>query len=42
MQKYDLPILIGIYLILALFAFVISPNVINLWESIDIIEITIC
>ena len=41
MQKYDLPILVGIYLLLALFAFVISPNVINLWESIIIFSLTI-
>lgn len=41
MQKYDLPILVGIYLILTLFAFVISPNVINLWESIIIFSLTI-
>ena len=41
MQKYDLPILVGIYLLLTLFAFVISPNVINLWESIIIFSLTI-
>ncbi len=41
MQKYDLPILVGIYTILAIFAFVISPNVINLWESIIIFSLTI-
>lgn len=34
MQKYDLPILGGIYLILALFSFIITPGIINLWESI--------
>lgn len=41
MQKYDLPILVGIYTILAIFAFVISPNVINLVESIIIFSLTI-
>lgn len=39
-QKYDLPILIGIYLLLTLFSFVISPGVINLWESIIIFSLT--
>lgn len=34
MYKYDIPILIGIYVLLFLFAFLISPNVLQLWESI--------
>ena len=34
MQKYDIPILIGIYLLLMLFSFVITPNIINLVEAI--------
>ena len=41
MKKYDLPILMGIYLLLMLFSFVISPLVINLWESIIIFSLTI-
>ena len=41
MQKYDLPILAGIYLLLALFAFVISPGKIVLWESIILFSLTI-
>lgn len=40
MQKYDLPILTGIYILLALFAFVISPQTIVLWESIIIFVLT--
>lgn len=40
MQKYDLPILTGIYILLALFAFVISPQTILLWESIIIFVLT--
>ena len=34
MQKYDLPILFGIYILLALFGFVITPGVINVIEAI--------
>ena len=41
MQKFDLPILAGIYLLLALFAFVISPGTIVLWESIILFSLTI-
>ena len=35
-RKFDLPILMGIYVILALFAFVISPKLLEQWESIII------
>ena len=41
MKKYDLPILIGIYLLLILFAFVISSGVIEVWESIILFSFTI-
>ena len=41
MKKYDLPILMGIYLLLILFAFVISSGTIEVWESIIIFSITI-
>ena len=41
MKKYDLPILLGIYLLLILFAFVISSGTIEVWESIIIFSITI-
>ena len=41
MKKYDLPILMGIYLLLILFAFVISSGVIEVWESIIIFSITV-
>ena len=34
MQKYDLPILAGIYVLLALFAFVITPGTIQTWEAV--------
>ena len=40
MQKYDLPILSGIYLLLGLFSFVVSPGTIVLWESIIIFVLT--
>ena len=40
MQKYDIPILVGIYALLALFSFVITPNTINIWESIILFAIT--
>ena len=40
MQKYDLPILAGIYLLLGLFSFLISPGTIVLWESIIIFVLT--
>ena len=41
MQKYDIPILIGIYLLLMLFSFVITPNIINLVEAIILFSLTI-
>lgn len=41
MKKYDLPILIGIYVLLILFAFVISSGTIVLWEAIILFSITI-
>ena len=41
MKIYDLPILMGIYLILILFSFVISSGTIVLWESIIIFSLTI-
>ena len=34
MKKFDLPILMGIYGILALFAYVITPEVIQIWEGL--------
>ena len=39
--KYDLPILLGIYSLLALFAMVITPNVISRWEAIVIFVLSI-
>ena len=41
MKKYDLPILMGIYLILILFAYVISSGQIERWEAIIIFLLTI-
>ena len=41
MQKYDLPILFGIYLLLALFGFVITPGIINVMEAIILFSLTI-
>ena len=41
MQKYDLPILFGIYLLLALFAFVITPGTIQVWEACILFSLTI-
>ena len=41
MQKYDLPILFGIYILLALFGFVITPGVINVIEAIILFSLTI-
>ena len=41
MQKYDLPILMGIYGLLALFSFVVTPGTIQLWESIILFSLTI-
>ena len=34
MFRYDIPILIGIYILVGIFGFLITPNVIDLWESI--------
>lgn len=34
MKKYDIPIMIGIYLVLILFSFVISPLTVDIFESI--------
>ena len=41
MQKYDLPILMGIYSLLAIFSFVITPGIIQVWESIILFSLTI-
>ena len=41
MQKYDLPILAGIYVLLALFAFVITPGTIQTWEGVILFSLTI-
>ena len=41
MQKYDLPILTGIYVLLALFSFVISEGNIERWEAIILFSLTI-
>ena len=41
MQKYDLPILTGIYLLLTLFSFIITPGEVVLWESIILFSLTI-
>ena len=41
MQKYDLPILMGIYALLALFSFLITPGTIQVWESIILFSLTI-
>ena len=41
MQKYDLPILAGIYVLLALFAFVITPGTIQTWEACILFSLTI-
>lgn len=41
MKKYDLPILIAIYLLLFLFAFAITPNIVSRWEAIIIFLLTI-
>lgn len=40
LKKYDIPCLIGIYLLLMLFAFVITPNMLERWESIVIFVLT--
>ena len=36
MKKFDLPILMGIYGVLALFSFVVTPEIIQTWEAIII------
>ena len=41
MQKYDLPILAGIYILLTLFAFVITPGTIQTWEAVILFSLTI-
>ena len=41
LKKYDIPCLIGIYLVLILFSFVITPNMLERWESIVIFVLTI-
>ena len=41
MQKYDLPILAGIYVLLSLFAFVITPGTIQTWEGFILFSLTI-
>ena len=41
MQKYDLPILAGIYVLLSLFAFVVTPGIIQTWEAIILFSLTI-
>ena len=40
MKKYDLPILMGIYGLLALFAFVVTPGTIETWEAIILFSFT--
>jgi cation:H+ antiporter len=40
-KKYDLPILIGIYLLLILFGFVISSGTIEVWEAVILFSLTI-
>ena len=37
MKKYDIPIMIGLYLVLILFSFGISPLVLELFESIILV-----
>ena len=39
-KYYDIPALIGIYLLLLLFAFITSPNILEIWESIIIFSLT--
>ena len=41
MKKFDIPILLGIYGLLILFGFVISPYAIILWEAIILFSLTI-
>lgn len=33
-KKYDIPIMVGIFVLLMFFAYVITPNVINWWEGL--------
>ena len=40
-MKYDLPILAGIYVLLALFAFIITPGIIQTWEAVILFSLTI-
>ena len=40
LKKYDLPILMGIYGLLALFAFVVTPEIIQTWEAVIIFALT--
>ena len=40
-ERYDIPILLGVYLLLVLFAFVITPLQIQLWEGIIIFSLFI-
>ena len=40
-EKYDIPILLGIYVLLILLAFVITPLVLQLWEGILIFSLFI-
>ena len=40
-EKYDIPILLGVYAILVLFAFVITPLELQLWEGIIIFALFI-
>lgn len=37
MEKYDIPIMVGVYLVLILFGFVITPYTLNLFESITLL-----
>ncbi len=41
MFKYDIPILIFIYILLILMGFVITPNVINFWEGLILFSLMI-
>ena len=34
MKKFDIPIMVGVYALAILFSFVISPNVLEVWEGI--------
>ena len=41
MRKYDVPIMVGIYLLLFLFSFVITPHKINLVESLILVALLV-